>query len=303
MPRSRRTNPRQGALERLRGGAPSPTLVDRQVNGLKRQWLAEISQESKLRQQAAKSFGALTRRTKPDPKQAQAIDDLKRVTERLAKQKLRPRRPRIGLPDTYGNYTLKFTPPYLDLGTSSVGQISSVTGDPTIEASGVDAIGQLTCSVDTNFDKPSAGTASNLLGVFFKPMFDNAKARITFDSSFDFAWYVNSIQSKLAHSRAQGLIRLMQFDGAFQQPSLASGAFIGWSQVAENALDFHVFSSAGPTWALEAAVNSHHFYLVVITLECSASGAGWPGSLAGAKAVVTVPSISVHITGQPTTQA
>lgn len=303
MAKSKRTHRQPGAFERLRGGSPSEALVQRQVSGLKRKWLAEISQESKLRQQAAKSFSQLGRRLKPDAKQAQALDDLKRVSERLAKQKLFLPRPRIGLPDVYGNYTLRFTPPYLDLGTVVAGQISSVTGDPTVVATGVDSLGQMTCSVDTNFEKASAGTASNMLGVFFKPLFDNAKARITFESSFAMSWYVNSIQNKVASSRAQGLIRLMKMDGAFQQPSLQVGAFIGWNESAENELDFHAFSSAGPTWALEATVDSNHFYLVVITLECSASGAGWPGSLAGAKAVVTVPSISVHITGQPLAQA
>jgi hypothetical protein len=161
----------------------------------------------------------------------------------------------------------------------------------------------MTCSVDTNFDKASGGTATNMMGVFFKPMFDHGHARITFDSSFAWSWYVNSIHNKLAFSRAQALIRLMQLDVAFQQPSLALGAFIGWNEVAENELDFNALSSAGPTWSLEAPVNANHHYLVVISLECTASGAGWPGSLAGARAVVTVPSISVHLTGYPIAQA
>jgi hypothetical protein len=171
-----------------------------------------------------------------------------------------------------------------------------VTGNPTISASGVDNLGQLNCSVDTNFDKPSAGTASNLMGVYFKPLFSEATVRIWFDSEIAFSWYVNSIQNKDATSRAQGLIQLFQYDGAFVQPSLRRGAFIGWNEIAENELDFDFISETGPTWLLEAPVSSSHFYFVVISLTCTASGAGWPGSLAGARAMVTVPSITVTVT-------
>jgi hypothetical protein len=134
------------------------------------------------------------------------------------------------------------------------------------------------------------------MGVYFKPRFSEATAVISFDSEIAFSWYVNSIQNKLAISEAQGLIQLFQYDGVFVQPSLRRGAFIGWSEVAENELDFDFISEAGPTWFLEAPVSSSHFYFIVISLTCTASGAGWPGSLAGARAMVTVPSITVTVT-------
>src|SRR5262249_43227380 len=148
----------------------------------------------------------------------EAVAELRRVTERLAKRKLAMPQKLHLPPVVWGEYSLRFTPPYTGLGTYSVGQISSVTGNPTISASGVDNLGQMTCSVDTNFDAPSAGTASNLLGVYFKPLFTNATARVSFGSEIAFSWYVNSIQSKLATSRAQGLIQLFQYDHAFVQP-------------------------------------------------------------------------------------
>ena len=207
-----------------------------------------------------------------------------------------------GLPDVWGSYTLKFTPPYLGLGTSVAGQVSSVTGNPTISATGVDSLGQLSCSVDTNFERPSGGTASNLMGVYFKPMFSEAKARISFESEFAFSYYLNSIRNKIATSRAQGLIQLFQYNGSFVQPALSRGAFIGWNMIAENELKFNFISQTGPTWVLEAPVSSANFYFVVISLSCSAGGAGWPGSLAGSRAMVTVPSISVTVTGTPVFQ-
>jgi hypothetical protein len=68
-------------------------------------------------------------------------------------------------------------------------------------------------------------------------------------------------------------------------------------------LKFNFISQTGPTWFLEAPVSSANFYFVVISLSCSASGAGWPGSLAGSRAMVTVPSISVTVTGTPVAQS
>jgi hypothetical protein len=293
---------KHAALERMQGGPLNPAVARKKFGAVKRQWLAESAAESALKKKVAKSLGQVAKSPKPDPKQTQAIAELLRITEGLAKRKLAVPRRRLEVPDTYGSYTLKFTPPYLELGTVVAGQISSVTGDPAIASTGDDYLGQLSCSVDTNHDKASAGTASNQFAVRFKPMFDNATARITFESNYAWSYYVNSIRNKPAYARAQGWIRLMEFDGHFVQPSLQLGAFIGYSISAENELKWNAISSAGPTWALEAKVNSNRHYFVVISLECSASGAGWPGSLAGSRAVVTVPSISVHITGQPLLQ-
>jgi hypothetical protein len=278
-------------------------VAARQFAEVKRKWLAEIDEDTAIQREAGKHFNQLATPVKESPQDAAAISGLRRVTERLAKRKLPVPRTIRELPDVWGSYTLKFTPPYLGLGTSVVGQTSSVTGNPAISASGVDNLGQLSCSVDTDFNKPSGGTASNLMGVRFKPMFSEAKARISFDSEFAFSWYVNSIQNKLATTRAQGLIQLYQYDTSFVQPSLRRGAFIGWNIVAENELKFNFISQSGPTWVLEAPVSSAHFYFVVISLSCSASGAGWPGSLAGSRAIVTVPSIMVTIESTPVFQA
>lgn len=107
---------------------------------------------------------------------------------------------------------------------------------------------------------------------------------------------MNSIHSKESLAEAQGLIELYQYDGTFVQPALRRGAFLGLSEVGFNSLDLDVVSEAGPTWYLEAPVSSDNFYFVVISLSCTASGFGWPGSLAGVNAMVTVPSITVTIT-------
>jgi hypothetical protein len=298
------TTKRENDFEALQGGKLAESTVLRQFAEVRKKRLAELGEDTAIQREAGKHFSQLAPSGNSEsPHDANAISGLRRITERLARRKLPVPGKLRDLPGVWGNYTLKFTPPYTALGTSVVGQISAVTGNPTISATGNDALGQLSCSVDTNFDKPSGGTASNLMGIHFKPLFDQATARISFNSEFSFSWYVNSIRNKIASSRAQGLIQLFQFDTSFVQPSLRRGAFIGWNIVAQNELKFNYITQTGPTWSLEAPVSSAHFYFLVFSLDCSASGSGWPGSLAGARTIVTVPSITVTITADPVFQA
>jgi hypothetical protein len=293
---------KQTDLEFFQGGPIADSVVRKHVADVKRRLAAEFDEDNAIRQQAAKLSSQLTAPIYDGEQSELAIDGLRKVTERLAKRKLPKPAIHRFIPDIFGRYTLKFTPPYLGLGGVAAGQVSSVTGNPTLVATGVDSLGQMTCSVDTNFEKPSSGTASNLMGVHFKPMFKHATARISFDSQLAFSYYVNSIRNKIATARGQGLIQLFRFDNAFVQPALQRGAFIGFNEIAQNELDFNAHSAAGPTWFLEAPVSSDHFYFVVISLSCSARGEGWPGSLAGAKVMVTVPSITVTVTGEPVLQ-
>jgi hypothetical protein len=289
---------RQGEFALLQGGKLPEGAVRRHLAGLKQKLAAETKEKLAIRQQAAKYLNDVQPPAGDGrgAKITQAENGLRAITERLAKQKLPAPRKLIRPPiPVWRTYTLNFTPFYSGLGTYSVGQISSVTGDP-ISASGVDDLGQMTCTVETNYDSPSSGTASNLLGVYFRPLFGPATVQISFDSQIAFWWYVNSIRNKLSIAEAQGLIQLYQYDGAFLQPARRQGAFLGFSVDGYNSLDFDVVSETGPTWYLEAPVSSENFYFVVISLTCTASGFGWPGSLAGVNAMVTVPSITVTIT-------
>jgi hypothetical protein len=289
---------RERDFESLRGGSLPEGVAQRQFAAIRRKLAAEARAKAATRQQAAKLLGQAQPRirSRGDTKVTQAMSGLLAISERLARQKLATPRRVIVPPGFWGSYTLRFTPPYTALGSVSVGDTNVQSGSPMISASGVDALGQMSCSVATNYNKPSSGTASNLMGVYFRPMFGSATATISFDSQLAFSWYVNSIQNSEAISEGQGLIQLYQYDGTLDEASLRRGTYLGWSEDAVNGLDFDVISEAGPTWSLEAPVSSSHFYFIVIRLSCEASGSGWPGSLAGASAMVTVPSITVTVT-------
>lgn len=284
----------------LQGETLPESDVKRHLAELKQKLTSEFNEKTALRQQAAKYASEAAPPEVPDSaKAAQAIKGLRQFTEKLSKRKLARPRKLIVPPIWWGTYTLRFTPYYSALGTYDLGTIQSETGDPTVSATGDDALGQLSCSVATNYDSRSSATAFNIMGVYFKPIFNAATVRISFESELAFSWYVNSIRNKEAISEAQGLIELYQYDGTFVQPALRRGAFLGWGEVGLNSLDFDFISEAGPTWSLEAPISSSHWYFVVISLSCSATGTGWPGSLAGASATVTVPSITVTVTANP----
>ena len=186
---SKASKRQESEFEFLQGGKLPEGAVRRQLAGLRQKLAVETKEKLAIREQAAKYLSEIQPpagggRT---AKITQAENGLRAITERLAKQKLPAPRKVVRPPiPVWGTYTLTFTPFYSGLGTYSVGQITSVTGDPTISASGVDALGQMTCNVATNYDSPSSGTASNLLGVYFKPLFNQATVRVPFDSEIAF---------------------------------------------------------------------------------------------------------------------
>jgi hypothetical protein len=291
----------QNDFELLQGGQLPGRMVRRHFASLRKTQTQEIQKKFAIRQVATKYLDQLRPGATSEDKAA--ISGLRAITERLAEQKLpQPRKlivPPYGL---WGSYTLRFTPPYPGLGTYSVGSTSCVTGTPTISASGIDSLGQLSCSVATDFNSASAssGTASNQMGIYFRPLFTNATVQVTFDSEVVYSWYANSIDNnKEADAYVSGGLQLYRYDGAFVPLSLGGVGVIGVSVGTHNTLWFDFGSKVDNTWPLVAPVSSEYFYFAVISLTCQASGVGWPGSIAGASATVTVPSITVTVTANP----
>ncbi|HTW61882.1 MAG TPA: hypothetical protein VMD55_08730 [Terracidiphilus sp.] len=285
------------------GGKLSSNAVQRQLAQIQRAGAAEIAEKGRIQQQAARYLRQVQTPAKPEKGETadKALKSLRALTDRISKQKKLPRPPIIPPNPVWGSYTMTFTPPdYTELGGDyAEGQITSVTGDPTISSTGNVSTGQMSCTVESNYDSPSSGTASNLFGFYFQPHFPSATVEVSFSSQLNFYWYVNSIRNKYAFSAGQGLLEIYQYFGGPPTTPLSRGAFIGWGVDAINNLDFDFYSGPGPTWSLTAPVNGNYFYFVVFRLSASATASGWPGSLAGASATVTVPSVTVTVTGNP----
>jgi hypothetical protein len=299
MPKaSRASQSQERAFELLRGGKVPGGAGQRLMADLKRNLSARLKKKSAIRRQAAEHLGRIERPIADNAKAARALSGLREITDRLAKQKLvMPRTAALAGGIIAGSYTLRFTPPYTALGESTEpGTVGVFYGNPTGSVSADPDLGQLNCSIATDFKSPSSGSAMGVMGVYFRPILGSATARVWFSSEIGLSWWVNSIGPE-ACAGWQGLIELYQYNGAFT--SLTRGAFLGGAEDAVNALNFDFVSYPGPTWYLKAPVSSEHFYFVVISLSCSATGAGWPGSLAGAITSVIVPSITVEVTWTP----
>src|SRR4051812_39345059 len=128
---SKTNKPADGDFALLQGGTLEESVVQRQFAEVKRRWLAELDEENAIRQEAGKSIAQIE--TSADgvgsTNDEAAISKLRKISDKLTARKL-PSAAKLGeLPGVWGNYTLKFTPPYTGLGTSVSGQISSVTGN------------------------------------------------------------------------------------------------------------------------------------------------------------------------------
>jgi hypothetical protein len=288
----------ESAFELMRGGQLPKDVVQRHFSEMKQKLAEEIKEKSAIQQQAAKYFSEIQKPLANVAGDSAAVAGLGRITDQLAKQKLVvPAIAKVAPGILAGSYTLRFAPPYTAYGNDTVsGDSYPVSGNPTVSTSAVPSLGQFNSSVATDFKSPSEGYAESLMGVHFRPMFGPATARIWFDSEIAFSWWVNSIGPQ-AMSEAHGLLQLYQYDGAFT--FLTEREFTGWRETAQNQLNFDFGSTPGPTWYLESPVSPSHFYFVTMRLRCRASGAGWPGSLAGANLSITVPSITVEVTMNP----
>ncbi len=297
MPRLSKSDEQRRQIEFWKGGELPESVVRRHLAGIQRRREAEIAEKAGIRQKAARYLSQLQKpaeRVKGE-KANEALAGLQGLTKGLLKLKPLPKKPVIPPPPVWGRYTITFTPAHYE-GSYTVGKTSNVTGNPTISATGNESLGQLTCMVETNYDKSSKGTASNQFHVYFTPLFANAVAQVSINSEISWSYYVNSIRNKEANATAQALVQISRSDGAL----IDQGALIGFDIDGLNNLDFNAYSGPGP-WSsfLPFAVTSNFSYTVVVSLMCQASGSGWPGSLAGASAVVTVPSITVSVSDIP----
>jgi hypothetical protein len=278
---------RAQALEVLQGGQPIPANIGRVL--AKPSPDTSFAQETALQLQGARVRRRLGKSSpKPrEPETPRALRELRAITDGVARRKpaLLPLALQPGI--SWGSYTVVATPPYY----SAQDVIVSPTGDPDLSSSADAETGELRCRAVTNNDDASSGGADAYMAIYFRPLFGPARVRIHADMDIDFAWWVNSL-GPAAISRAQGLMRVY-VDNTFEVAARA--AFLGWSIYKENALDFNFGSYPAPSWSLSLEVSRKHYYLVVFSLSCFASGSGWPGSLAGSQVSMRIPSVTFDV--------
>jgi hypothetical protein len=294
--RKGRASSQSDALQILRGGKAVPrNLVNQCIADLQQRRSKELSQRNATERKMAKFLGD----TRSLPKPAtQGLDKLLGLHQKLARQKILAPRVAGGLGGILpGRITATIVPPFdYDIVISS-----ALAGNAAIrEATSDKATGKMSASAITSSKKGfGGGSAYTTLGVYFHPLGPGTLS-VHATPSFSFQWWTNSIgANSLVRSFGSGGLTVYGVDVASQTTgevgtivSTASTRFKLWDENQTDQVRFDFgFDIQAPT-SVQLDVNHDLVYLLFVDADVHVEGIGWPGSLAGAKMAVTVPSIT-----------
>src|SRR5262245_53962167 len=300
--KKKQTSPPGNALQILRGGKAVPKdLVHRCIADIQQKRSKELSQRSATERRMAKHLGQVQGVLSPDIRDAQIVrplDDLLAIHRKLAKQKILAPRVAGGLGGILpGRITVTVVPPF----DYNVILSSILAGNqPTLEGSSDKNTGKMSGSAITATQPGfNGGSMFTTLGVYFHPL-GPGTLTVHATPTFSFQWWTNSIgANNLVRSFGSGSLIVFGVDVASQTTgatgtivSTAATLFKLWdeNQTAQVRFDFG-FDLQAPT-SVHLDVDDHLVYLLFVAADVHVEGVGWPGSLAGAKIAVTVPSIT-----------
>jgi hypothetical protein len=308
MPSKKKSSSQQGNASLIfRGGKAVPKeLVSRCIADLQQRRTKEADQRLATERRMSKFLGDIQGGKKPDPKDprtAQSLDGLLAIHQKLAKQKvLAPKLPGGLGPIFPGQITVTVVPPFdydIVIPTTLAGH------DAIREASSNRSTGQMSCSAITSSERGfGGGSMYTTMGVYFHPL-GAGTVRFTATPTYSFQWWTNSINNSLVQSFGQGGLTIYGVDVATQTTggvgtivSTAATSFKLWdeSQTDQVRFDFG-FDIPAPS-SVQIDVTPHLVYLLFVDADVHVHGLGWPGSLAGAKMAVSVPSITYDFQAQ-----
>ena len=308
MPSKKKPSSQQSNISQiLRGGKAVPKdLVSRCLGDLQQKRSKESGQRIATERRMSKYLDGAQGAPRPDPKDpktSQSLDGLLSIHQKLAKQKVLAPKVLGGLGGIFpGQITVTVVPPF----DFDVVIPTSLAGNDAIrEASSNRNTGQMSASAITSSKKGfGGGSMFTTLGVYFHPL---AAGTLTFHATpkFSFQWWTNSINNTLVRSFGSGGLTIHGIDVAAESTgavgtivSTAGTTFKLWDENETNQvrLDFG-FDISAPS-SVQIEVTPHLVYLLFVDAEAHVHGMGWPGSLAGAKMAVTVPSITYDFQAQ-----
>ncbi len=278
----------------------SENLVRKELGNLRQRKARELEQNGKLRQNNAKQLSELEGSSLPDlsdPKKAKALAALLASHEKLAGQKLAAPVVKGGLGGVLaGEISATLVPPFdfdVVIPTELAGPPADVSGSSS------KASGQMSASAISSSDHGfGGGSMFTTVGVYFHPPTAGTLS-VSAKPKFSFQWWTNSLGTSLVRSFGSVGLTVFGVDVASQTTgavgTIVSGAHettFTWDKTQSGQIDLDFESDVEGSASTSLAVNHTLVYLLFVEVDVGVEGVGWPGSLAGAKLSVTVPSIS-----------
>jgi len=316
MPKkNKRTSTAADSLRILRGGkAPPRDALERCMTDMQQKRAAQLERVIATERQMGKHLDLVQSSfvNLKDPRVARSLDGLLGMHQRLAKQRLAiPKTPR-GLTSLLpGRISVGVVPPFdFDHVLFGSGTGSNIAAR---EAQADRRTGQISVSAISSPAGEGGGSAYGVVGLYFHPM---AAGRLTVRATptYSYQWWTNSIRPT-ARVRSSGNLALTIYavdayaDTTGEVGTIldtASANIFNWSeeQTSEVRFDFK-FDLQTPA-VVSIDVTHTLVYYLFIEAQAGVHSVGWkpgaPGSIAGSKLSLAVPSIAYDYEVQPVLQ-
>jgi len=311
--KSKRNTSEADAARILRGGKAVPNeLVRRCLADLQSRRQAGLEQRKATEMKMAKLFGQARGQFETDPRhpaQADSLQGLLALHQKLAKQKLAAPKVPGGLGGLLpGQIVVTTVPPY---DYSVVIPATLAGNNPILEGASDKNTGMMSASAITASQKGfNGGSMYTTVGVYFHP-FGPGTLTVHATPKYSFQWWTNSIgANSLVRSFGSGGLTVYGVDVASQTTggvgtivSTAGQTFGLWDENQTDQVRFDFGFDLQAPVSVQLDVNHDLVYLIFVEADVHVEGIGWPGSLAGAKLSVTVPSLTYDFRMQQVLQA
>jgi hypothetical protein len=313
MPTGKKRNaPTSDVLQSLRGKAPPRNVVHQALANMQAQRDDELEKGSANQRQMAKHFDQVQQlpniNTK-DPGVSRSLDGLLALHKKFSKQKLlAPKVPGdVGgmLPGRISaNVVAPFDFDHVLFGTGTNSNIA------TREATANRLNGQIHLSAITVPNKGfGGGSAYGVVGLYFHPI---GSGVLTFRAApkYSYQWWTNSIRPT-ALVKSHGHVSLViygvdAYAGTTGEVgtivSVASTNLFIWNEEETNQVRFDFKFDLQTAGSVSMNVNHTLVYYMFVESQVGVHSVGWPGSVAGAKMSITVPSIAYDYELHPVLQ-
>ncbi len=311
--KKKRVSLKGNLLQTLRGGkAPPRSVVQHCLADMQRRNNAELDRGAANELQMAKHFDQVHQPAKidtKDPGVSRSLDGLLGLHQKFAKQKLAA--PKV-IQDVGGLFpgriAVNAIPPF-DFDHVLFGG-PSYPNVGTREATANRLNGQINASAITSASKGFGGaSAYGVVGLYFHP-FGSGSLTVRATPKYSYQWWTNSIRPT-ALVKSHGSVSLVIYGvDAYADTTGESGTILStaatnifsWNEEETNQVRFDFKSDQQTPGAVTMNVDHSLVYYLFVAVSVGVHGYGWPGSLAGSKLSVTVPSIAYDFQTHPILQ-